>query len=104
MRRHFKALAALALLLAFSSVARAQKNYETPPGEAQAARVRDFFGRPFRVIELHGFSGALLRLITDERVRRIAARRPIGGVDTFSDSTDLVSHAAWRDALRKLYE
>jgi Xaa-Pro aminopeptidase len=41
MRRTFKAVAALAFVFAFSSAARAQKNYETPPGEAQAARVRD---------------------------------------------------------------
>ncbi|HLM58147.1 MAG TPA: M24 family metallopeptidase [Pyrinomonadaceae bacterium] len=41
MRRHFKALAALFILLAFAVGARAQKNYETPPGEVQAARVRD---------------------------------------------------------------
>jgi hypothetical protein len=65
---------------------------------------RDFFGRPFRVIELYGFSAALLSRIRDERVRRIAARRPIGGIDVFSDSTDLVSHAPWRATLRGLYE
>ena len=65
---------------------------------------RDFFGRPFRVIELHGFADALLSRIEDERVRRIAARRPIGGLDLFSDSTDLVSYASWRETLRKLYE
>ncbi|HEY0173694.1 MAG TPA: DUF4037 domain-containing protein [Pyrinomonadaceae bacterium] len=65
---------------------------------------RAFFGRPFRVIGLHGFSDALLSRVTDERVRRIAARRPVGGIDTFSDSTDLVSHASWRATLRKLYE
>ncbi|HEX6186233.1 MAG TPA: DUF4037 domain-containing protein [Pyrinomonadaceae bacterium] len=65
---------------------------------------RDFFGRPFKVIELYGHAAALLARITDERVRRIAARRPIGGIDLFSDSTDLVSHAAWRATLRKLYE
>ncbi len=65
---------------------------------------RDFFGRPFRVIELHGFARSLVALVEDERVRRIAARRPIGSVDQFSDSTDLVSHATWRAALRRLYE
>ncbi len=65
---------------------------------------RGFFGRPFRVIELHGFSHGLLRRVEDERVRRIAARRPVGGVDLFSDSTDLVSHAFWRERLRRLYE
>jgi hypothetical protein len=65
---------------------------------------RDFFGRPFRVIELHGFAARITEKIKDERVRRIAARRPIGSIDQFSDSTDLVSHAAWRATLRKLYE
>ena len=65
---------------------------------------RGFFGRPFRVIELHGFAGSTLALIREERVRRIAGRRPIGGIDLFSDSTDLVSHASWRAALRGLYE
>ena len=67
-------------------------------------KARDFFGRPFRVIALHGFTNALLAGITDDRVRRIAARRPIGSIDQFSDSTDLVSHAGWRATLRKLYE
>lgn len=65
---------------------------------------RDFFGRPFRVISLHGFADAILARITDERLRRIAARRPIGSIDQFSDSTDLISHAGWRATLRKLYE
>jgi hypothetical protein len=65
---------------------------------------RDFFGRRFKVIALHGFADALLARIREERVRRIAARRPIGSLDQFSDSTDLVSHADWRATLRKLYE
>jgi hypothetical protein len=72
--------------------------------ESLPAEPRNFFGRPFRVIGLHGFADALLSRIVDERVRRIAARRPIGGIDLFSDSTDLVSHAGWRATLRKLYE
>lgn len=65
---------------------------------------RDFFGRPFRVIALHGHADALLARITAPAVKRIAARQPIGSLEQFSDSTDLVSHAAWRPALRKLYE
>jgi hypothetical protein len=65
---------------------------------------RDFFGRPFKVIELYGFAPSLLARITDERVRRLAVHRPIGGIDLFSDSTDLVSHPAWRATVRKLYE
>ena len=65
---------------------------------------RDFFGRPFLVIDLHGYADATLALVKDERVRRIAARRPVGNIDLFSDSTDLVSYASWRETLRKLYE
>jgi hypothetical protein len=72
--------------------------------EPLPSKARDFFGRPFKVIALHGFADALLSRIEDERVRRIAARRPVGSVDQFSDSTDLVSHAEWRATLRKLYE
>ena len=67
------------------------------------AEPRAFFGRPFRVIELHGFADALRSQIEDEGIRRLA-RRPIGGIDLFSDSTDLVSYASWRATLRKLYE
>lgn len=63
---------------------------------------RDFFGRPFRVIALHGFAGALFSRIEDARALR--SPRPIGGVDIFSDSTDLLQPALWRAKLRKLYE
>jgi hypothetical protein len=72
--------------------------------DALPSEPRYFFGRPFRVIELQGFAAATLARIKDERVRRIAARRPVGGVDLFSDSTDLLQHASWRATLRKLYE
>jgi hypothetical protein len=68
------------------------------------AEPRDFFGRPFKVIELHGFANVTLARIRDERVRRISERRPIGGIDLFSDSTDLAQYASWRATLRKLYE
>jgi hypothetical protein len=67
-------------------------------------RTRPFFGRPFQVIALHGFADALLARITDPAVRRIAERPPIGSIDQFSDSTDLVAPAAWRPTLRRLYE
>ncbi|MGD8586240.1 MAG: DUF4037 domain-containing protein [Chloroflexota bacterium] len=62
-----------------------------------------FFSRPFRVMAIHGFSDALLAQIRDPRVRRIARRQPIGSVDQFSDSTDLLSYPEWRPRLRALY-
>jgi hypothetical protein len=68
------------------------------------ATVREFFGRPFRVIALHGFSDAIVARIADKAVRRIAQRPLIGGIDQFSDSTDLVSNQEWRPTLRRLYE
>ena len=63
-----------------------------------------FFGRPFRVMALHGFADALLRSVRDPEVAQLAERRPIGSIDQFSDSTDLLEAAELRPALRALYE
>lgn len=65
---------------------------------------RGFFGRPFRVIALHGFADALLDRIDDPKLRRLAEHPLIGSIDQFSDSTDLVEHAVWLPVLRRLYE
>jgi hypothetical protein len=63
-----------------------------------------FFGRPFQVIYGGRFAAALRDRIADPEVGRIAARRPIGGIDQWSDSTDMRADAGWRTALRALYE
>ena len=68
---------------------------ETPTG---------FFGRPFRVMALHGFADALLRSVRDPEVAELAQGRPIGSIDQFSDSTDLLEAAELRPSLRALYE
>ena len=65
--------------------------------------VRGFFGRPFKVIALHGFAEALCSRITDPEVRRIANRRLIGGIDMVSDNTDILSDPHWRPVLRGLF-
>jgi hypothetical protein len=67
------------------------------------ATIVNFFGRPFRVIYAERFAGALLACIIDPDVKRLAAQPLIGGVDQFSDSTDLLSDPRWRPALRTLY-
>ncbi|MEZ4706502.1 MAG: DUF4037 domain-containing protein [Caldilineaceae bacterium] len=72
--------------------------------EPMPTQTRDFFGRPFRVMALHGFGDALLQDIQDPVVRQIAQRRPIGSIDQFSDSTDLLEGAEWRTAVRALYQ
>jgi hypothetical protein len=66
-------------------------------------RVTSFYDRPFKVIAHRGFSDALLGQLQDPEVKEIAARRPIGSIDQFSDSTDLLSDPVWRPVLRRLY-
>lgn len=65
--------------------------------------VRAFFGRPYRVIALHGFADELLRAIRDPEVQAIAQQPPIGNVDLFSDNTDLLSNLSRQSVLRQLY-
>ena len=73
--------------------------------EPLPAKADNFFGRPFKVIELiGGFSKAIMAQITDPEVKRITSRKPIGSVDQFSDSTDLLADPQWRPVLRRLYE
>ncbi|HLF27182.1 MAG TPA: DUF4037 domain-containing protein [Anaerolineae bacterium] len=71
--------------------------------EALSANVSPFFNRPFQVIHADRFAAAIVARISDLVVKRLAERRLIGGVDQFSDSTDLLSDPVWRPMLRKLY-
>jgi hypothetical protein len=67
-------------------------------------KARQFWGRPFRVIAMHGFSDALLAQISDPAVKQIAESPPIGSIDLFSDNTDLLANPHhWRAILRQLY-
>ena len=63
-----------------------------------------FFGRPFQVMELHGFSEALIEQIEDPHVKHIAATAPRGSLDLLSDNTNLVSDPRWRPRIRQLYD
>ena len=65
--------------------------------------VSGFHNRPFQVIGGEAFAEAICRRIGSEEVKRIAARRLIGSIDQFSDSTDLRSWPLWRPILRQLY-
>jgi hypothetical protein len=66
--------------------------------------VSGFHGRPFRVINGERFAQAIVSQITLPDLKRLATRPLIGGIDQFSDSTDLRTYPEWRAALRKLYE
>ena len=68
------------------------------------AQTRLFFGRPFRVIALHGFAQALIQEIQDPAVKKIAERPVIGGLDVFSDNADLTETLYWRAQVKRFYE
>jgi hypothetical protein len=59
-----------------------------------------FFGRPFQVIALHGFSDALLAQIVDPQ---IAAFPLIGGIDLWSDNTDLLESHTLRKKIATIH-
>jgi hypothetical protein len=65
--------------------------------------VRYFHERPFLVISMGNFSKAIFEQIQDPTVGKVAQKHPIGSIDQFSDSTDLLSNASWRSKLRALY-
>ncbi len=86
---------------AYEFVARAHNDLTIT--ENLPTKVRQFHGRPFFVISMGEFSKAIFSQIQDRAVRKIAEKRPIGSIDQFSDSTDLISDPAWRTTLRTLY-
>jgi hypothetical protein len=69
--------------------------------EPLPSKVSPFHGRPFKVIHGEWFSDAIKAQIQDEAVKRIPTN--IGGVDQFSDSTDLLENVQLRRRLKTLY-
>ncbi len=68
-------------------------------------KVSAFHGRPFKIIHGDIIAGAIARCITNPEVRRISEKGLIGGLDQFSDNSELRSNVArWRLALKKLYD
>jgi hypothetical protein len=69
-----------------------------------STEVSPFHSRPYHVIHGERFSEALRDAIHDPQVKQIAQRTWIGGVDQYSDSTDLRSETGLQGRLRGLYE
>lgn len=65
--------------------------------------VIDFFGRPFRIIGGGSISVSLIEAIEDPAVASLASKRIIGGVDTWTASTSLLSDESRRPVIRSLY-
>ncbi len=72
--------------------------------EAIPAKASQFHGRPFQIIWGDRFADALISRITDPAVQAIAKRTRIGGIDQFSDSTDLLCNAIHSQVLEGLYQ
>jgi hypothetical protein len=73
-------------------------------GAALDAEPRAFFDRPFRVIDGDRFARALLAEAADSQIRRLADGPLIGGIDQWSDSTDLVCASSLRAPAMALYD
>ena len=73
-------------------------------GAPVPAAASSFFDRPFRVIWGGQVAETIRAAISDPEVQRIAARRLIGGIDQWSDSTDLRADISRRAVLKSLYD
>ena len=89
------------LVTAYEALARLHNALGVTKTMPEQARL--FFGRPFRVMALHGFADELLRTIADPAVQALAQRPPIGAIDQVSDNTDLLEKLVWQPALRQFY-
>jgi hypothetical protein len=63
--------------------------------------ITNFFNRPYHVIFARRFVEALYAAIEDEQLKTVA---PIGGIDQFSDSTDVIDNEKLAVRFRILYE
>ena len=63
--------------------------------------ITNFFSRPYHVISAGRFVQAICAVIEDEQLKSLA---PIGGIDQFSDSTDLLDNTPLARRSRVLYE
>jgi len=89
------------LCAAYSAVA--EMHHALGLTEPLPAQPSQFWERPFKVIQGDVFASALMARIKDPATKVIAERRPIGSIDLFSDSTDLLEDQARRLALRRLF-
>lgn len=63
-----------------------------------------FFTRAYRVYQIDDFCEEIRAKISDPAISRLAKQAVFGGIDQWSDSTDVLDYACWRPALRRLYE
>jgi hypothetical protein len=92
-----------ALTIAYEFLA--QKHNKLNITDPMPEQVSNFHERPFMVIHGNAVAQSLVLQIIDPEVKRIAAKGLIGGIDQWSDNSELRSNLIqWRNGIRKLYE
>jgi hypothetical protein len=83
----------------------AKKHNKLNITEPMPEQVSNFHGRLFMVIHGDVVAHPIARQITNPDIMRIAAKGLIGGVDQWSDNSELRSNLSqWRKAIKKFYE
>jgi hypothetical protein len=72
--------------------------------ETLPTTAKQFFGRGFRVLAIHGFADALIGAIEGDLLTSVTRRSPIGGIDFVSDNTDVLEDPGFRASLRGVYD
>jgi hypothetical protein len=84
-----------ALVECFEGVARLDDDLDIDPS------ARNFYNRPFRVLDAGRFAAAHRERITDPWLRHVPL---VGSIDQFADSTDVLANPEYAQRLRALYE
>ncbi len=82
----------------------ARRHNELGLTQPMPQETQSFFGRPMRVMALHGFAQALVEQIRDPQVLALTHGRLIGSIDLISDNVDFLEDLARRPWLRQMYE
>ena len=62
-----------------------------------------FYNRPFQVIWGEKISSAIMQQSKIHLLKQITRRSPVGGIDLFSDNTDLLEEPSFQHVLQKLF-
>lgn len=70
---------------------------------AVSDQTTSFYNRPFRVIWGEKISSAIMQQVKAPAFKQITRRSPIGGIDLFSDNTDLLEEPSFQHVLQELF-
>jgi len=81
-----------------------EKHNDLKITEPMQSRPSSFHGRPFKVIHGDSIAQAISRQVADPEIKHIMEKGLIGGIDQWSDNSELRSNISqWRIALKNIY-